>query len=106
MFWLQFCKSYIITVPSLFLTLLIISGLPDSVLQKASAMSNEFEAIYGKHRHGSGPKYSSVNDDQISVMGDILKLVVSSNCLETPKNMDMGLLSVLQQRARYLLVGN
>lgn len=89
----------------LVLTLLNISGLPDSVLQKASAMSNEFEAVYGKHRHGSGQEHSSVNEDQISIMQDILKHV-SSKCHETPTNIDMGLLSELQQRARFPLVGN
>lgn len=80
-----------------------ISGLPTSVLQKATAKSREFEATYGKCRKVSSETNSSSHncvDEIIVIIQKLNNASINSSCQETTC---ISSLSQLQVKARELL---
>lgn len=74
----------------------MISGLPDSVLQKAAAMSQEFEGNYGK-RLGTTKSW----EDKTSVIiGNLMKIGDSHTCTNSEV---VDSLTSMQHRATFLL---
>ncbi|OVA16806.1 DNA mismatch repair protein MutS [Macleaya cordata] len=92
-------KSYGVNVARL-------AGTPDSVLQKAAAMSREFEAIYGKHRPGSKEELFSCDWDEkaAAIIKELGHILSNSSCHGDSETKGIALLSELQQTARALSI--
>jgi hypothetical protein len=101
-----FCFLAIVSTAFLKVQLLLfISGLPDSVLQKAAAKSREFETTYGKH-----PKSFRDNLSNQSWVGEMVEFVqkfidIAANlsCSKSPESNCASALTELQHRAQILL---
>lgn len=77
----------------------IISGLPDSVLQKAAAMSQEFEENYGK-RVGTTKSW----EDKASLIIENLMKIAGDVASHTSSESDVAdSLTSIQHRASFLL---
>ncbi|KAI3980709.1 hypothetical protein MKX01_025274 [Papaver californicum] len=95
-------KSYGVNVARL-------AGTPDSVLQKAAAMSREFERVYGKKKlkpTGSKEELSSSNKDEkiASLIKELGHFLAKSSCLGDSEVKGMSSLIELQQTGRRLLL--
>lgn len=84
-------KSYGVNVARL-------AGLPDSVLQKAVAKSQEFEAKYGQHKQ-LGDSNDSLEDKMMAFIQNLTSVSVETSCHASTE----GIFSELQSRARILL---
>ncbi|PSR94715.1 DNA mismatch repair protein [Actinidia chinensis var. chinensis] len=89
-------KSYGVNVARL-------AGLPDTVLHKATAKSQEFEGMYGKHRK---LPIQIAEDKTRGLIRHLIEIVTNLNCQETAERIDVRSLSELQNRARMLLKQN
>lgn len=91
-----------------FFLLVLLSGLPSSVLQKAAAKSREIESIYGRHRKesndGCDDRSSPQNseDDIILLIQSLINSIAKMICDDDFKEIHAYSLSDLQQRARML----
>lgn len=91
-----------------FFLLVLLSGLPSSVLQKAAAKSREIESIYGRHRKesndGCDDRSSPQNseDDIILLIQSLINSIAKMICDDDFKEIHAHSLSDLQQRARML----
>jgi DNA mismatch repair protein MSH6 len=82
---------------------IIISGLPTSVLQKAAAKSREFEATYGKYRKVLS-ETNSLNQSWVDEITTIVqKLNNAATNLSWEETVSDGSLMELQCKARKLL---
>ncbi|KAL0389708.1 UNVERIFIED_CONTAM: DNA mismatch repair protein MSH6 [Sesamum calycinum] len=88
-------KSYGVNVARL-------AGLPDSVLQKATAKSQEFEGSCGKML-GANLSSQRWQDKASLVIKNLEEIAASNNCHTPPDSMVVGSLANLQYRARSLL---
>ncbi|KAL0435966.1 UNVERIFIED_CONTAM: DNA mismatch repair protein MSH6 [Sesamum radiatum] len=88
-------KSYGVNVARL-------AGLPDSVLQKATAKSQEFEGSYGK-RLGANLSSQRWEDKASLVIKNLMEIAASNNCHTPTDSMVVGSLANLQYRVRLLL---
>ncbi|KAK4418061.1 DNA mismatch repair protein MSH6 [Sesamum alatum] len=88
-------KSYGVNVARL-------AGLPDSVLQKATAKSQEFEGSYDK-RLGHNLSNQRWEDKVALVVENLMEIATSNNCHTLTDSMVVGSLANLQYRARLLL---
>ncbi|KAK9088185.1 hypothetical protein Scep_027267 [Stephania cephalantha] len=85
-------KSYGVNVARL-------AGLPESILQKATIKSREFEAVYGRRREGSKVKpHDNSLDKTFAIIIQDLGLALSNSSCN-----GVGLLPEIQSRARLLL---
>ncbi|XP_057474469.1 DNA mismatch repair protein MSH6-like [Actinidia eriantha] len=89
-------KSYGVNVARL-------AGLPDTVLHKATAKSQEFEGMYGKHRK---LPIQIAEDKMRALIRHLIEIVTNLNCHETAERIDVRSLSELQNTARMLLKQN
>ncbi|XP_026446226.1 DNA mismatch repair protein MSH6-like [Papaver somniferum] len=92
-------KSYGVNVARL-------AGTPDSVLQKAAAMSKEFEKVYGKKKLKPTGESSSCNKDEnfASLIKELGHFLANFSCPGDSEVKKMPLLCELQQTARRLLL--
>ncbi|KAL0420115.1 UNVERIFIED_CONTAM: DNA mismatch repair protein MSH6 [Sesamum radiatum] len=88
-------KSYGVNVARL-------AGLPDSVLQKATAKSQEFEGSCGKML-GANLSSQRWQDKASLVIKNLEEIAASNNCHTPPDSMVVGSLANLQYRARLLI---
>ncbi|XP_058187807.1 DNA mismatch repair protein MSH6 isoform X1 [Rhododendron vialii] len=91
-------KSYGVNVARL-------AGLPDAVLYKAAAKSQEFEGMYGKNRKGLKDKLA-IQRWEVKVAGliqDLSKVTSNMNCHKSAETIHNRSLNELQHRARLLL---
>ena len=80
------------------------SGLPDAVLHKATAKSQEFEGMYGKHRK---LPIQSAEDKMRGLIRHLIEIATNLNFHETAdERIGVSSLSELQNRARMLLKQN
>lgn len=85
-----------------------IAGLPDSILHKAAAKSQEFEGMYGKHRKGSKDKLpiQSWDDKVTGLIQHLVKVAANLNCHGDAESIGVNSLNEMQHRARMLLKQN
>ncbi|CAL5437422.1 unnamed protein product [Camellia sinensis] len=85
-----------------------IAGLPDSILHKAAAKSQEFEGMYGKHRKGSKDKLpiQSWDDKVTGLIQHLVKVAANLNCHVDAESIGANSLNEMQHRARMLLKQN
>lgn len=79
--------------------MLLFPGLPDTVLRKAAAMSQEFEGTYGNKlgaTHGWEDKVSFIIEN-------LIKIAATTNYHTLAESKNVGLLTSLQSRASLLL---
>ncbi|KAK6118119.1 hypothetical protein DH2020_048103 [Rehmannia glutinosa] len=88
-------KSYGVNVARL-------AGLPDTVLQKAAAKSQEFEGSYGK-RLKANLSTQSWEDKASLIIENLIKIAASNDCDTGTDSSVVGSLTNLQYRARLLL---
>ncbi|XP_057782207.1 DNA mismatch repair protein MSH6 [Salvia miltiorrhiza] len=82
-------KSYGVNVARL-------AGLPDTVLRKAAAMSQEFERTYG-NRLGAAQKWE---DKASLIIGNLIKIAATTDYHTFAESKNDGLLTSLQSKAR------
>lgn len=82
--------------------LVLFPGLPDSVLQRATAKSQEFEGSYGK-RVGVNLSSQRWEDTASLVIKNLMEIAASNNCHTPTDSMVVGSLANLQYRSRSLL---
>lgn len=80
-------------------------GLPDTVLQNAAAMSQEFEGSYGK-RLGADLSTQRWEDKASLIIENLIKIVATIDRHTLAESRRDGLLASLQYRARLLLEQN
>lgn len=83
-----------------------ISGLPDTVLQKAAAKSQEFEDIYGKQRKGRKLSTEKLEDELVVFLQVLNNVAESLSCLESADSTSIYSLTKLKDRARTILPKN
>lgn len=85
--------------------LLFISGLPDSVLQKAAAKSIEFEGAYGKHRKKFEDDLSDqcLVDEMVVFVQKFMDTAANLSRHKSPESIGTSSLTELQHRAQILL---
>ncbi|KAH6813900.1 MUTS-like protein 6 [Perilla frutescens var. frutescens] len=88
-------KSYGVNVARL-------AGLPDTVLKKAAAMSQEFEGTYG-NRLGANISTQRWEDKASLIIKNLLEIVAMTDYHTLAEDKAAGLLTSLQSRARLLL---
>lgn len=92
-------KSYGVNVAQL-------AGLPDTVLQKAAAKSQEFEDTYGKERKGNKLSTKKLEDELVVFLQVLNDVAESLSCLESADRTSIYPLTKLQDRARTILPKN
>ncbi|KAJ4838664.1 DNA mismatch repair protein msh6 [Turnera subulata] len=88
-------KSYGVNVARL-------AGLPDSILQKAAAKSEEFEGSYGGQRKRGNVAGQSC-DDTVLLIQNLISATVDLSCYKSSGSIGMNSLTEIQGRARMLL---
>lgn len=85
-----------------------IAGLPDCILHKAAAKSQEFEGMYGKHRKGSKDllPIQSWDDKVTGLIQHLVKVAANLNCHGDAESIGVNSLNEMQHRARMLLKQN
>ncbi|MCD7449438.1 DNA mismatch repair protein msh6 [Datura stramonium] len=91
-------KSYGVNVARL-------AGLPDDVLQRAAAKSEELE-IYGHHRQSEESPCENLTRKTATLLQNLINLVVHNKCDFDNKSVLLDELNGLQVRARLLLGQN
>ncbi|KAL2556591.1 DNA mismatch repair protein MSH6 [Forsythia ovata] len=91
-------KSYGVNVARL-------AGLPDAVLHKATAKSQEFEGMYGK-RSEDELSVLSWEDKASVIIQNLIKISANQICHYSAEHMVLGSLNKLQLKARVLLGQN
>ncbi|KAI3449400.1 hypothetical protein Pfo_006065 [Paulownia fortunei] len=79
-----------------------LAGLPDIVLQKAAAKSQEFEGSYGK-RLGAKLSTQRWEDKASLIIENLIKIAAINDCRTLTDSTVVGFLANLQYRARLLL---
>ncbi|KAL3849679.1 hypothetical protein ACJIZ3_011561 [Penstemon smallii] len=92
-------KSYGVNVARL-------AGLPDSVLLKAAAKSQEFEGSYGKRRLGSDISTQRWEDKAYLIVQNLIKIAAKNEFCTSTNNTVVGTLANLQYKVRLLLEQN
>lgn len=84
---------------------LFISGLPDSVLQKAAAKSRIFEDTYGKDRKKFENNLSNGSwvDEMVEFVQKFVDVAENLECHESPENTGLSSLTELRHRVQILL---
>lgn len=85
--------------------LLFISGLPESVLQRAAAKSREFETTYGKHLKTFEDNLYNQSwiGEMVEFVRKFIDITESFSCNKSPESTGASFLTELQHRAQILL---